>query len=160
MITHIFRSSKKTSPSESCPQVEIVAGSGIVGERHFGLNEEPGQNVTFIEGEELDAFADEYGAPFDHASTGRNIVTRGIRLNALEGRTFSVGGIWFRGVELCEPCRTLGATLKQGPWTSAAVIKRWTHRAGLRADALSSGVLSVGDGFVVPDEAPQLDRSE
>lgn len=124
--------------------VTVVAGSGIEGDRYFGARDEPGQNITFVEAEEIEAFLAENGRAPDLSVTGRNVVTRGVRLNALVGREFAVGGLRFRGVELCEPCLGLGESLAAEGMAPAQVVRRWVARGGLRADVLTGGVLTVG----------------
>ncbi len=127
--------------------VRVVAGAGIEGDRYFDAHDEPGQNVTFVEAEAIESFAQEQQRSVDLAATGRNVVTRGVRLNDLVGREFVVGTVRFRGVELCEPCGTFGKALASPTLSSAQVVKLWVHRAGLRADALTNGELSVGATF-------------
>jgi len=127
--------------------VRVVAGAGIEGDRYFDAHDEPGQNITFIEAEAIEAFAREQQRPADLSAPGRNVVTRGVRLNELVGREFVVGSVRFRGVERCEPCLTLGEALASPTLSSAHVVKLWMHRGGLRADVLTSGELSVGAGF-------------
>ena len=39
--------------------------------------------------------------------SGRNLLTRGVDLNALVGKRFRVGALECRGIELCEPCATM-----------------------------------------------------
>ena len=124
--------------------VNVVAASGIEGDRYFDHHDEPGRNVTLVEAEEIEAFVREHGLEQDLSITGRNLVTRGVRLNDLVGKEFTVGDVRLRGVELCEPCLGLGTSLASPQLTSAAVVKRFLHRAGLRADALSSGVIARG----------------
>ena len=92
----------------------------------------------------IERFAAECLRQPDLSVTGRNVVTRGVRLNELVGREFSVGPVRFRGVELCEPCLGLGDALSSSKLKPAEVVKRWVHRGGLRADVLSSGELAVG----------------
>jgi MOSC domain-containing protein YiiM len=138
-----------TCPAAGAPQIEhhrvrVVAGKGIEGDRYFGRDDEPGQNVTFVEAEEIEAFQDAAHRPHDLSVTHRNVVTRGVRLNDLVGKEFTIGGVRFRGRELCEPCRGLGKRLQSPDLTAADVVKRLVHRAGLRADALSSGDLARG----------------
>lgn len=138
-----------TRPHSGAPQVEhqrvrIVAGCGIEGDRYFGRREGSGQNITFVEAEEIESFLAEYGRAHDLSITGRNVVTRGVRLNALVGREFLVGSVRFRGVQLCEPCRVLGTSLESRVLTAAQVVRRWVHRAGLNADALGSGEIALG----------------
>jgi MOSC domain-containing protein YiiM len=146
-IERIYTRLSGSSASVEHPMVEVAAGAGIEGDRYFDVHDEPGRNVTFVEAEEIEAFAREHQRPVDLSMTGRNVVTRGIRLNDLVGREFSVGSVRFRGVELCEPCLTLGEALASSSLSPPQVVKHWVHRAGLRADALSSGQLSVGASF-------------
>jgi len=144
IVERIFtRASSGVLPTEHT-SVQVTAGAGIEGDRYFGRHEEPGQNVTFIEAEEIESFFAEQGLPCDLSAPGRNIVTRGVRLNDLVGIEFLVGGVRFLGVELCEPCLSLGKALATATHPPANVVKRLVHRAGLRADALSNGEVVVG----------------
>jgi MOSC domain-containing protein YiiM len=146
-VERIYTRKRPGGLQTSHERVQIVAGAGIEGDRYFDHDDEPGQNVTFVEAEAIEAFLAEHDAPHDLSITGRNIVTRGIRLNELVGREFLVGSVRFRGVELCEPCKLLGKALASPTLPVAAVVKSLVHRAGLRADALSSGALAVGAKF-------------
>jgi MOSC domain-containing protein YiiM len=143
-IERIFIRPPGGNPTIEQRSVRVVAGAGIEGDRYFDAHDEPGQNVTFVEAEAIESFALEYGRPLDLSATGRNVVTRGVRLNELVGREFIIGSVRFRGVELCEPCLTLGEALATPALSPARVVKHWVRRGGLRADALTSGELSVG----------------
>lgn len=48
------------------------------------------------------------------------------------------------GIELCEPCMGLGEALASAGVTPSAAVKFLVHRAGIRADVLSSGTIAVG----------------
>ena len=148
-IERIFIRPPGDNPTVEQQSVRVVAGAGIEGDRYFQAQDGPGQNITFIEAEEIEAFAQEHRRPVDLSATGRNVVTRGVRLNELVGREFIVGSVHFRGVELCEPCLTLGEALASPILSPARVVEHWVHRGGLRADALTSGELHVGIGFQV-----------
>ena len=124
--------------------VEVVAGAGIKGDRYFDRHDEPGQNITLIEAEEVESFISEYQRAPDLSISNRNIVTRGVRLNDLVGREFMIGSIRLRGVELCEPCLGLGNALASPELPAAQVVKRLLHKSGLRADVLSGGFLACG----------------
>jgi len=138
----IRQSSVGSQTEHEC--VEVVAGAGIKGDRYFDRHDEPGQNITLIEAEEIESFLTEYQRPRDLSISYRNIVTRGVRLNDLIGREFMIGEVRLRGVELCEPCLSLGKALASPELTAAQVVKRFLHRAGLRADVLSGGSLACG----------------
>ena len=118
------------------------AGRGLEGDRYFDGRgtfsdaHDRGHDLTLIEAEALE----ELELPPEHAR--RNVVTRGIDLNALVGRRFTVGAVECLGQRLCEPCAHLDrlATAEGTPGTLRALI----HRGGLRADVLSDGEIRVG----------------
>ncbi len=125
-------------------EVRVVAGAGIEGDRYFGCHDEPGQNLTLVEAEAIERFLADHGRPHDLAITGRNLVCRGVDLNALVGREFRIGAVRLRGVELCEPCLGLGEALAGGGLRPADVVRAFVHRAGLRCDVLDDGLIAVG----------------
>ena len=128
-------------PSEALAPVDsvaAVAGKGLEGDRHFRPNgAKPGQALTLIEAEALE----------DVGLTGpqsrRQVVVRGVRLNDLVGKRFSVGGVECVGVELCEPCSHLESLTRPG------IMRDLVHRGGLNADILVGGTISVGDAVDV-----------
>lgn len=138
-----------TSPERGALQVERVRialqrGMGVVGDRNFGVSRHPGQNLTLVEAEEIERFCAEQARVPDLSLTRRNLVTRGVRLNDLVNREFSIGGVKLRGIELCEPCTILGSALSSDSTTTSSVIKRWVGRGGLRVDVLSDGEIVRG----------------
>ncbi len=124
------------------------AGRGLEGDRYvdqrgtFSNAYARGHDLTLIEAEVLDNLELPAGrlAPEE---ARRNLVTRGIDLNALVGRHFRVGGVDCFGQRLCEPCAHLERlTAEAGkPGTLLALV----HKGGLRADLLSDGAIRVGD---------------
>jgi MOSC domain-containing protein YiiM len=121
------------------PRVSVQAGHGIEGEYHRAADPEPGQSLTLIAAEALEGLCEDTGIELSHAASRRNLLTRGIDLNALVGRRFSVGDVDCEGVELCEPCNTLAKLTERG------VLRGLVHRGGLRADILTDGEIAVGD---------------
>ncbi|MBI2912680.1 MAG: MOSC domain-containing protein [Chloroflexi bacterium] len=129
-------------PTRPVPEVRVVAGMGLEGDRHFGRPaREPGQgrDVTLIEIEAVEAAARDYGVKLGPGDSRRNIVTRGVALNHLVGREFAVGQVVLRGVRLCEPCAHLASL------TDEKVLPALVHRGGLRAEVLREGVIRTGD---------------
>ena len=117
--------------------VRAVAGRGLDGDRHFReRGAQPGQALTLVEAENVEAVGLPPGA------TRRQVTTRGVRLNELVGRRFRVGEVECYGVELCEPCAHLQSMTRPG------IIKELVHRAGINADVLTDGTISVGDEVV------------
>ena len=121
------------------PTVRAEAGRGLEGEYHWSETPEPGQSLTLIAAESLEGLREDTGIELSHEASRRNVLTRGIDLNALVGRRFTVGPIECVGAELCEPCNTLAKLTERG------VLRGLVHRGGLRADILSGGEIAVGD---------------
>ena len=69
-----------TRPQGGGGQVEhqavlVVVGAGVQGDRYYQARDGPGQNITFVEAEEIEAFAAEYQRPVELSATGRNVVS-------------------------------------------------------------------------------------
>lgn len=137
-VEAIFISAEHGELPEPVESVLAVAGKGLVGNRYFD-ERKPGKDITLIEAEALEALEAEHGIRLDGASSRRNVLTRGVRLNDLVGERFRVGQLECRGIELCEPCSHLEEMTKPG------VIKGLVHRAGLNAEILVGGELRPGD---------------
>lgn len=123
---------------ESVDRVEAVAGAGLRGDRHFDPDGDPGDQLTLIEAEQLEDFAARTGLELTAAESRRQLTTYGVRLNPLVGKRFMVGDVECRGIELCEPCRSLERMTRHG------VLAGLVHRAGLNAEILSGGEIVIG----------------
>jgi MOSC domain-containing protein YiiM len=140
------------APLRAVPEVRAVAGRGLEGDRYFlgagTYSDKPGpdRNVTLIEAEALEALARDDGVQLAEGESRRNIVTRGVALNHLVGRTFQVGEVTLRGVRLCEPCEHMEKLSgKKG------ARKGLVHRGGLRAEIVQGGVIRAGDPVVAAE---------
>ena len=124
------------------------AGRGLEGDRYFhgrGTFSNPlsrGHDLTLIEGEVLDRL-ELPGGRLEPEEARRNIVTRGIGLNALVGRRFNVGDVECIGRRLCEPCAHLERLATRTG--KAGVLPALIHQGGLRADILGDGEIGEGD---------------
>jgi MOSC domain-containing protein YiiM len=141
-VEAIFIAAEHGQHPQSVESATAVAGKGLEGNRYFDEGR-PETELTLIEAEQLERVAGE-GLDIDAAATGRNVLTRGIDLNALVGRRFRVGEVECRGIELCEPCTVLEAK------TIPGAIKALVHRAGLNAEILAGGELRPGDAVSEP----------
>lgn len=145
VVERIFVSPERGGTQVECEHVELELGKGAVGDRNFGKSTYPGQNITLVEAEEIERFCLENARAIDLSITRRNLVTRGIRLNNLFGKEFIIGTARLKGVELCEPCSTLGSILADKSLSAAAVVKHWVGRGGLRADIIAAGRIERED---------------
>jgi hypothetical protein len=121
-------------------RVRALAGRGLDGDRHVtGRGTFPsgraGSALTLIDAEVCACF----DPPLDPDQHRRNILTRGIALNALVGHEFTIGEVHCRGMRLCEPCTVVQR------YAGRPVLRALVHRGGLRADILADGEISVGD---------------
>ena len=132
------------APDESVlpsPVAEVeVTGEGVVGDRYGDS-----RDLTLIEAEALEGLRQDTGIELTAAESRRQVLTRGIRLNELVAKRFTVGGVECRGQELCEPCSHLQSLTYEG------VLRGLVHRGGLRADIVRPGRIAVGDAVSVPD---------
>jgi MOSC domain-containing protein YiiM len=143
-VERIFTSPERGAPQVERQQIALQRGMGVLGDRNFGVKRHPGQNLTLVEAEEIERFCAEQARVPDLSLTRRNLVTRGVRLNDLVNRVFSIGGVKLRGIELCEPCTILGSALGSESLATPSVIKRWVGRGGLRVDVLTDGEIVRG----------------
>src|SRR5688500_18439966 len=105
-VVHIFVASKRGAPMSAEQSVEALTEGGLRGDRYSEAKNRrsPDYQVTLIELENIEAFAQATGLSLIPAMPRRNIITRGVRLNGLCGKLFRVGRARFEGLELCEPC--------------------------------------------------------
>ena len=121
-------------------EIEAIPGTGLSGDRYCKPNAAPETQITLIEAEAIDEFNQTFSLNLSATQFRRNVITRDVQLNSLEGKSFSVGEVKLRGIELCEPCAYL-QNLLQIP----GLVKQLTHKGGLRCEILSDGVIRSDD---------------
>ncbi len=137
MVEAIHLGPEGSGELSTVQSVRAFAGQGLEGDRHFRPDgAKPGQALTLVEAEEVE------GVGLAPGQTRRQLTVRGVRLNDLVGKRFRVGDVECYGVELCEPCLHLQSMTRPG------IIRELAHRAGINADILTDGVISVGDEVV------------
>jgi MOSC domain-containing protein YiiM len=137
----IYIHGPKGEDLQSAETATLQAERGIDGDRYCrnGDSGRPDQEITLIESEAIDAIARECEIRVDPGKARRNLLTRGVPLNHLVGREFTVGEAVLRGIRLCEPCDHLESLTVNG------IKDGLHHRGGLRAQILAGGTLRVGD---------------
>lgn len=146
-----------TAPAASEPMVghariECVAGEGLRGDRYalrtglYSAKHHDDRHLTIMEAETLDALRGDHGIELEHRLTRRNLVVRGIGLNALVGQTVRIGGaVVVRVGRLNRPCRYWEKL------TGLGVYEPTINRSGVNCQVLAGGVLAVGDELRVVD---------
>lgn len=131
------------NPMLSVPEAGCVAGQGLQGDRFFGHKDDYKGQATFFAAEVYDSLCTGLNVHDKEPSVfRRNILTRGIDLNALIGKTFELQGIRFEGAAECSPCYWMDQAFAPG---AEALLK---GQGGLRARILSSGVLRTGPALL------------
>ena len=140
----IYIAPKATAPTVSVTEILAIPGVGLEGDR-YALRQgtffkpEPDFELTLIEAEAIEALKRDYNVELAPGEARRNLVTRGVALNDLIGRRFTVGEVEAVGNRLCDPCSHLEKLTKPG------VLKGLVERGGLRADVVRGGQIEVGD---------------
>ena len=126
--------------------INVLANQGIVGDRHFKEFNNPYNQLSLIESENIDYYNIKYSLNIPYINFRRNIVTKGIQLNDLVGKKILVGNVELEVLDLCRPCRHLVELLGQDN-----IIKEFLKRGGIRCQVLSSSSIKVGDKIKVLD---------
>jgi MOSC domain-containing protein YiiM len=156
-VEAIFIAAKAESQPQPVEAAAAVVGRGLEGDRYFAgegtffEERKPGQDLTLIEAEAVEALARETGIELGPGGSRRNVVTRDIGLNGLVGRRFAVGDVQCVGRRLCDPCSHLEGLTQPG------VLKGLVNRGGLRADIVAGGRIAVGDGVSDLGAADELE---
>ena len=131
---------KNNQPINEVNSINVLANQGIVGDRHFNEFNDPYNQLSLIESENIDYYNIKYGLNISYIDFRRNIITKGIQLNDLVGKKILVGDVELEGIDLCRPCKHLSETLGQ-----ENIIKEFLRRGGLRCKILTSSCIRVGD---------------
>jgi MOSC domain-containing protein YiiM len=149
-VIAIFVAQTKHAEQLTVDAVQLKAGKGIVGDRFFGFRQkQPGRNLTMIEAEVIAQFNQQFQQTIPLHATRRNIVTQGIRLNELVGKTFRIGEVLCRGIELCEPCKVMARQLSGTGLSQAEIINAFANKGGLRAEVLLDGIVRLSDSITL-----------
>ena len=139
-VIHIAISETFKSKMKSVNSAESIAGKGIINDRHFKENNEKKSQITLIEIESINHYNKIAGTSISPINFRRNIITEGVKLNALLGTTFLIGKIKVKAHDLCRPCKYLQETLDQ-----KKLVKELWSMGGLRCEIINSGTIFVND---------------
>jgi MOSC domain-containing protein YiiM len=129
---------------EEVSSIDVLANKGVVGDRHFDEYNDPYNQLTLIEAENIDYYNNKYGLDIPYKDFRRNVVTKGIQLNDLIGKKIKIGNVEVEGIDLCRPCRHLTEVLNQ-----SNILKEFLRRGGLRCQILNSSKINIDDEIKV-----------
>jgi MOSC domain-containing protein YiiM len=127
------------NPAVEVKEIHCVAGKGIEGDRYFDFKDNYKGQITFFASEVYETLSREFNVHDKPPSAfRRNVITRGVDLNALIGEKFEIQGVQFEGSEECKPCYWMEQAFASG------AEQRLKGNGGLRARILADGVLRAG----------------
>ena len=142
-VLEIGISENKSNKIVNVNEVEVIKGKGLVGEKHFKENNKKRSQITLIEIENINHYNKITGTKIPAINFLRNIVTQGIRLNALIGKEFFIGKVKVKAHDLCRPCKNLQESLQQ-----KNTLKELLYTGGLRCEILCSGKIFIDDQII------------
>ena len=148
-MSEVFKlgiSIKNNQPINEVNSIDVLTNQGVVGDRHFKEFNDPYNQLSLIESENIDYYNNKHGLNIPYLDFRRNVVTKGIQLNDLVGKKILVGNVELEGIDLCRPCRHLTEVLEQDN-----ILKEFLRRGGLRCQVLSSSSIKIGDKIKVLD---------
>jgi len=120
--------------------IDLVAGKGVIGDRHFRDYNDPYNHLSIIESESIDEYNKKYNLNISYLDFRRNIITRGIKLNDLIDKKILIGDVQLDVIDLCRPCRHLSEKLGKDN-----IIKEFLRKGGIRCEILNDGKISITD---------------
>jgi MOSC domain-containing protein YiiM len=121
-------------------QAYLEKGKGIVNDRYYGNFKEKKEQVTLISLEEINKFNRQINRNIEPKDFRRNIIVSGVDLNQLINKQIKINNITLKIHEICQPCKYLQDQLK-----IHSLVKILINKSGVRAEIITSGMLSVGD---------------
>ena len=144
-IVSVYLAPEAGQPMQTPEEIQAVAGKGIEGDRYFkgigyfSKNKGPHRQVTLFETEVLETLKRDHDFELSADECRMNLITKGVPLSHLVGKTFRVGEATLRGVRLNEPCKHLENVVGK------KLVKLLLHRCGIFAEVLESGVIRPGN---------------
>jgi MOSC domain-containing protein YiiM len=147
VVRFLHRTPRAFLPMRSYPELQLIAGRGIEGDRYligqesgfYSHKPEEGRQITLFETETLEALRRDHGIDMLPEEHRRNVTVEGVPLNHLVGRRFRLGETIVEATRLSTPCRHIEEILEK------AVFDPLINRSGLNCKIISGGTLRVGD---------------
>ena len=140
-------------PMQTAGHAQAVADFGLEGDHRSRKKAGSGRQVTIISEEFIRQIAQFTGhTQIDPTLLRRNLVIRGINLNALRYQQFAIGEAVFEAGALCDPCSRMEEALGKGGF--AAMM----GHGGLCLKVIKGGAINTGDAvkLIMPEQQALL----
>jgi MOSC domain-containing protein YiiM len=147
-VAEIYVASQGGQPMQRVSEIQAEQGVGLLGDRYAMRTgywtDDDECEVTLIEGEALDEITAAGSARVSEGQHRRNIVTRGIKLHDLVGKTFGVGEAVLEYDRPRPPCRYIQSVSEPGMTRALG-----RDRGGICARVVRSGTIRTNDRIEV-----------
>ena len=146
-LTWIGVRPRRREPLQSITSTKAVATFGLEGDHRMGKTPGSGRQVTIISEDFIAQIEHHLNlSDIDPGDLRRNLVVKGLNLNALRRQRFRIGGALFEATQLCHPCARMEENLGKGG------VAAMLGYGGLCAKILESGDIAIGDSISVVTE--------
>jgi MOSC domain-containing protein YiiM len=147
VVRHLHLTPRAFLPMRAMPELRLVEGKGIEGDRYmlgreagfYSHKPEEGRQVTLFEFETLVALKRDANIELGPEEHRRNVTVEGVPLTHLVGRRFWLGETLLEATRLSIPCRHIEEI------TGKAIFDPLINRSGLNCRILQGGIVRVGD---------------
>jgi len=147
VVRHLHVTARDFLPMRAMPELRLVEGRGIEGDRYmigreqgfYSHKPEEGRQVTLFEWETLVALKRDANIELGPGEHRRNVTVEGVPLTHLVGRQFWLGETLLEATRLSIPCRHIEDI------TGKAIFDPLINRSGLNCKILKGGTVRVGD---------------
>jgi MOSC domain-containing protein YiiM len=147
VVRHLHITPRAFLPMRAMPELRLVEGKGIEGDRYmigreegfYSHKPEEGRQVTLFELETLVALKRDANIELGPEEHRRNVTVEGVPLTHLVGRRFWLGETLLEATRLSIPCRHIEEI------TGKAIFDPLINRSGLNCKILQGGTVRVGD---------------
>lgn len=151
-LTWIGLRTERRGEVRSVESARAIAARGLEGDHRMDKTPGSARQITLISEEFIQQIAYFTSRDsIDPALLRRNLVVRGINLNALRHQRFTIGEAVFEATALCHPCSRMEEALGKGG--VAAMI----GHGGLCARILGTGTISIGDSLDASPEGSNME---
>jgi MOSC domain-containing protein YiiM len=147
VVRYLHLTPRAFLPMREMPELRLIAGRGIEGDRYmlgreegfYSHKPEEGRQVTLFEFETLLALKRDHAIELGAHEHRRNVTTEGVPLTHLVGRQFWLGETLLEATRLSIPCRHIEEI------TGKAIFDPLINRSGLNCRILRGGTVRTGD---------------
>jgi len=148
-LSGIFVAERAGMPMQSLREAELVSNKGIIGDRYLNKtgywDPVEGCQATLISEHDLKQAKHGNDLTFENGQHRRNLVIKGIKTKALEGKQFKIGDVVFSYEKPRPPCGYLNKI--EGKGMALAL----SYNSGICIRVIQGGRLSIGDALLIID---------